>query len=264
MKKFSVLIVVIVSFLTLIGCDMQSRRSELPKNNPCYGKEDEWEEKQCLKALKRLEGTSDTEQDASVPTTPSTAPATTSQPPKPSDMPELPVVDPQPQPRVSPTPPGVPNASRGSNPTPYVTADFLPVGDSGCMPFQSLSIHNNSNKFMEVKGDDLRPCGDGNLVQIHVSQGNGSTRGANVIPPGEIGTYYFYPWRDVGGQTVTTNGQKNYTIRVFDAGSVKGRSPATPAAQIIALKSFVVTPFADNWWRRYVTNSDIETAIAMR
>jgi hypothetical protein len=192
---------------------------------------------------------------------PTQPPPATKPRPKPSDTPELPVFDPQPPPKVNPPfPPGMPTSTNDM----FVTPDFLPIGDKGGMPGHSLSIHNDSNKFVEVTGDDLRPCGDGNLVAIYISQANGSVRIAYVIPPDEIGTYYFYPWRDVAGVPVTTNGRKNYTIRVFDAGSIKGLSAATPAAQIVVIRDHVTTPFSANWWKRIVDNHDIDAAIAMK
>jgi hypothetical protein len=264
MKMFPVLAVLFV----LVGCDTQSRRSHLPDGHPCASVSDD-KYTECLErqeSLKTLD-TIDDRPNKPVPSasasaaSPSATPSTTPSPAKPSDTPELPVFDPRPPPKVDPPfPPGV---SFQAQPT-AVTADFLPVGDNGCMPHQSLSIYNDSDRFMEVSGDDLRPCGDGNLVPIFVSQGNGSTRIARVIPPGERGTYYFYPWRSVLGQTVTTNGRKEYTIRVFDAGSIKGLTPETPAAQIIVMRDYVTTPFSENWWKRHVSDHKIAEAIAMK
>lgn len=194
-----------------------------------------------------------------------TPPAKKKLQPKPSDMPEPPVFDPRPPPKVNPPfPPGMPTSADDM----FVTPDFLPVGDNGCMPKQNLSVHNDSSFYIEVTGKDLRPCGDGgSLIPLIVSQDNGSTRIAYVIPPDEIGMYYFYPKRTVPGtdQTVTTNGKKYYTIRTFDTGSVKGLLTAMSSDQDVVVHEFVMTPIVGGiWWRYYFTEDKIATAKAMK
>lgn len=264
MKKSLVLtIAFIVTFTT--GCELESRRANVPVGHPCYNKEgdaafDCLENQEAQKNLKKIDDRPNAPKESDVPaTTDSAAPDV-----KPSDVPELPVWNPLPPPRVPPNPPGVSRTSATTNM--FVTADMLPQGDNGCMPGQNVSLHNNSKKryFMELSADGLRPCGDANyngLVPIYGGQGNGSQYVPMVIPPGKnIGAFYFYPWRSEGGMTVSTNGEKHFTIRVYDAGSLKGLTPATPAAPVVILHGVMSPPFDDIWWKLEVSDEDIRLA----
>src|SRR5689334_16799662 len=100
---------IIVSFTA--GCDMQSRRANLPSNHPCFGKEGQ-EELECLEHTEALKGLDKIDDRPNKP-----APATTStteikpDPTKPGDTPELPVWNPLPPPKVDPNPPGVQRTS---------------------------------------------------------------------------------------------------------------------------------------------------------
>jgi hypothetical protein len=168
------------------------------------------------------------------------------------DMPELPVEPPPRRPLPDPYPPG------GAPNVPTVQAEFLPNGDDGCMPGWNLSVPNNSTKYLEVVGTDLRLCGGEGVVEIFVSTPNGGIRSAYVIPPDVTGKYYFYPWRDVGGTPVSTKGKKEYTINVYEAGSIQGIHPVTPSVKLVAMKLFVTVPHDGVWWRNPITDQKIK------
>jgi hypothetical protein len=177
-----------------------------------------------------------------------------------TDMPELPVDPVPPTKRPDPYPPGASTAPQRRQ---TVTAEFLPNGDEGCMPGWNLSIPNDSSSYLEVVGTDLRICDGEGVVEIFVSTPNGGTRTAYVIPPGVTGTYYFYPWRDAGGKPVSTKGKKSYTVNAYDAGSVRGLSPATPAAKLVAMKQSVEVPHVGVWWKNTITDQRIAEYRAM-
>lgn len=177
-----------------------------------------------------------------------------------TDMPELPVDPVPPAKRPDPYPPG---ASVAPQRRQTVTAEFLPNGDEGCMPGWNLSIPNDSSSYLEVVGTDLRICDGEGVVEIFVSTPNGGTRTAYVIPPGATGTYYFYPWRDAGGKPVSTKGKKWYTVIAYDAGSIRGLSPATPAAKLLTMKQSVEVPHPGVWWKNTITDQRIAEYRAM-
>ena len=122
---------------------------------------------------------------------------------------------------------------------------ILPVGGS-CGPGRTMEIENRTGYLMEVRGDDLHPCGDGGLAPVWVASANpyaGGIRQALVIPPHSSGLYYFYPYRQAGGYPVTTNGRKKYTLDVYDAGGPMGMSQDMPAAYVTTLRSWARVPF---------------------
>jgi hypothetical protein len=132
-------------------------------------------------------------------------------------------------------------------PSSRMAAGFAPVGGS-CGSGRTMEIDNRTGYLMEVRGDDLQPCGDGGLAPVWVASANpyaatGGIRQALVIPPHSSGRFYFYPFRQAGGFPVTTNGRKDYTADVYDAGGPMGMSPDMPAAYVTTLKSWARVPF---------------------
>lgn len=260
MNKFLSVLSCLVVFVLLSACTVESPRSSRAAHNACAKFENEGEEiyAECLKKIKQkqVERRKSKRAVTEAPATPIEGGEDFRDP---DYMPEPPAELKQPRPPIPDRYP--PGARQQRQP---VSMDFAPNGDEGCMPGQNLSIPNESQYYLEVGGTDLRHCGGEGIVKIWVSLPNGGKRIANVIPPGATGTYYFYPWREVNGEIVSTNGRKEYTVKVFDAGSIKGLSASTPAAHIATIKQFVVTPLTSTWWKNPFTNRGIEEARALQ
>jgi len=110
-----------------------------------------------------------------------------------------------------------------------VMLTYAPQGDGGCLPGNNLSIRNKGSYYLEVRGDNLRPCGSGNLTAITVSQPNGAPRVAMVVPPGAKGLFYFYPHRDANGIPVPIASVQDYEVGFYRSGGLYGLQPATPS-----------------------------------
>jgi hypothetical protein len=145
----------------------------------------------------------------------------------PSDQFQPPAARPEP-PIPSAFPPNPAGALMAPAPVP-VMLTYAPQGDGGCLPGNNLSIRNKGSYYLEVRGDNLRPCGSGNLTAITVSQPNGATRVAMVVPPGAKGLFYFYPHRDANGIPVQIASVQEYNVSFYRSGGLNGLQSATPS-----------------------------------